>query len=82
MATIQCQDKYLPDTVLTAFGNDLAKKNAKLQTPVNSSQPVTSKRTGTKYVLVLDPVVEFDETKISQADVEAVMAAYGFKERP
>ena len=53
-----------------------------MQTPVNSSQPVTSKRTGTAYVLVLDPVVEFDETKVAKSDIEAIMAKYGFAERP
>jgi hypothetical protein len=65
-----------------AFGNELKSNHAELQAPGNSSPPITSVRTGIRYILVLDPVVEFDETKVSQADIAAIMSKYGFAERP
>jgi hypothetical protein len=65
-----------------AFGNELNTNHAKLQTPFNCSNPTVSKRTGITYLLVLDPVVEFDEAKIGKPTIETIMSKYGFKERP
>lgn len=81
MTTIHCRDKFLSETDLTAFGNALKDRHAKLKTPVNTSEPVTSTSAGTSSVLVRDPVVVFDETIVSRDAIEEILAEYGFAER-
>jgi hypothetical protein len=82
MTTIECQDIFLPDTDLNAFGNELKANNANLQTPLNATPPITSKRTGITKILILDPIIEFDEMKVKKAVIEVIMNKYRFKERP
>lgn len=82
MTTINCCDRCLEESELSAFGNALIVVDAKLQTPLNCSQPVKSVRTGLVHVLILDPVVEFDQTKVSRATVIGLINQYGFVERP
>jgi hypothetical protein len=81
MTTINCEDRVFVDTDFRSFGNELYSKHAKLQTPVNCSKPQKSKN-GIVYILVLDPVIEFDDTLVPKADIEAIMTKYKIRERP
>ena len=81
MTSIQCKDLFLPQDQLTSFGNDLKLIHGRLQMPLNCANPTTSNNSKITYILVLDPVVEFDEAKVDKAKIEAIMNKYGFRER-
>ena len=80
MTDIDCRDTFIEDTALLAFGQALQQNHASIQAP-NVSGPVTSPRTGTTYVLLIDPTVQFDETQTNKAAITQIMAQYNVHER-
>ena len=79
MAKIECRDHWCVDQDYALFGNELHQHGATLKS--NCSRPKTSKVTGISYIMALDPVIDYDNTKVKKSVIKGVMNKYGFKER-
>ena len=75
MTLIEFQDKYISHDEVRALGTELHDHHAKLLCKKWGEATRPAK------ILACDPVVEYDENRVTRESILAIMLRYGFSER-